>query len=385
MHASSKNKINTSDFATLLRRHKRLLIFVFLIVGYLITLKLKHPQVFSYRFDHNLINRYFLSQDITQEVPGKRLFLSDGEIHIAAGYLYVTGYNPIQFNFQHPPLIKYLYGLSILLWQNPYVVQVGLGLLLLLMTYIWSFRLTSKVAVATLACGLMIIDPLFLQLSSEALLDMGQSVLLIAYFLALIYHPQKSFLTGITLGLLFMAKFWGGVGFLVAILILYQFSRKKILIKDLILQSIVALVVVFLVYLPVFWQNHGNFNLIFFQLKTIKYWFNHSTASVFGSSLILFLSGYFKSWWGQGEVIRSDTWSIFWPIGTATGLIWSIKNLIKKQVTPQTLNFGLPLLYLLFLGFQAPFVRYFILILPFIYTTTSTMILLQLNRFKLRK
>ena len=50
-----------------------------------------------------------LSQDIPHEVAGKRLFLSDSEIHIASGYLYALGNNPITFNFQHPPFIKYGY------------------------------------------------------------------------------------------------------------------------------------------------------------------------------------------------------------------------------------------------------------------------------------
>ncbi len=94
-----------------------------LILVYLGWLAVFQPQVYTYRFDPVLINSYLQSQDIPHEVD-QRVFLSDGEIHIAAGYLYAKGADPTVYNFQHPPLLKYLYGLSILVFHNPYFVQL---------------------------------------------------------------------------------------------------------------------------------------------------------------------------------------------------------------------------------------------------------------------
>ena len=108
------------------------IVFLTLIITvYLIVLFFRNPNIFSYKFDTSLVKKYLCSQDISHEPPCKRLFLSDEDIHIAAGYLYAKGSDPIVYNFQHPPLIKYLYGYSIILFHNPYFVQIGLGILFL--------------------------------------------------------------------------------------------------------------------------------------------------------------------------------------------------------------------------------------------------------------
>src|SRR3989338_6950130 len=108
---------------------------------YILILFITHQNVFTATFDKSLITRYFLSQDITHEVPGKRLFLSDEDVYTATGYLYIHGEDPSQFNFEHPPFIKYLFGLSIVLFNNPLIIQVVLGALTLASLYILGLRL----------------------------------------------------------------------------------------------------------------------------------------------------------------------------------------------------------------------------------------------------
>jgi hypothetical protein len=340
-------------------------------LGYFLMLIISKPQVFSYVFDTSLIGKYFLSQDITYEPNGRRLFLSDSDIHIATGYMYVTGSDAATYNFQHPPLLKYLYGYVALIFRNPLLMQVGLGWLFLILTYYIGRRVYPSLWVPLIACLLIILDPLFKDAVSQALLDLGQGVFILLYFITIFFLKNKYWLQGAVLGLLLASKFWGSSLFFIFVIAAYLIITGQFKWKHYIYHWLVALTIFALVYLPTFVYRQGKFNLIFFELKTLKYWLNHSVASVFGSSLGLFITGFYKSWWGNRQILRSDIWSVWWPIGIIISLWISWRQVIIRKLTIKWLIAVIPWVYLLYLGFQAPFTRYFILILPFLYLTIT--------------
>lgn len=340
-------------------------------LGYFLMLLIFRPQVFSYAFDASLIGKYFLSQDITYEVNGKRLFLSDSDIHITTGYMYVAGSDAATYNFQHPPLLKYLYGYGSLIFNNPLLIQVGLGWLYLLLTYYIGRRVYSSQWVPLIACLLIILDPLFKDVVSQAFLDLGQGVFLLLYFVSIFFFRDKYWLQGAVLGLLIASKFWGSSLFFIFIMATYLIFTGQFKWKPYIYHWLIAFMIFALVYLPTFVYRQGKFNLIFFELKTLKYWLNHSVASVFGSSLGLFITGFYKSWWGNRQVLRSEIWSVWWPIGIFISIWVSWRQFIIKKLTVEWLIAVIPWIYLLYLGVQAPFTRYFILILPFLYLTLT--------------
>jgi len=358
---------------------KDYLYLFFLVSIYLIILVVFKPQVFTYKFDPSLVDRYLCSQDIPYEPPCKRIFLSDSDLYMASGYLYAKGNDPTSYDFQVPPLIKYLYGYSILAFNNPYVVQVGLGILFLCITYLLGLKSFKISEISLLACFFLVIDPLFLNLSSATLLDLGQGVFLLLYFMAVIFYKKHIITQGIFLGLLFATKFWGGSLFFVLLLLLYQLYKRQFDLKRYLMHLLVAFAVFSLVYVKTFVDRGGNFNIIFFELKVLKYYINHNTASIFGSSLFLFLTGSVKSWWGSREIIRSDTWSLFWVLGIIVSSVFAIKETLKRSIDVRFLMGSMPFLYLIYLGVQAPFSRYFILILPFIYLMLAGFIY---NKFK---
>lgn len=333
-------------------------------LAYFVILWFKTPEIFSYKFDKILIPRYFLSQDIPHEVNGKRLFLSDSDIHIASGYLYAQGYDPSTINFQHPPLIKYLYGLFIIFFGNPLYVQVIFGMMLLVCTYLMGNVVIGKEPVGLLAAIFLALDPVLISLSKTALLDLGQAVFLTAFVIFSLKKKPSILLSGLFLGLASGSKFWAGSAFMMIIVIAYLMQSKRFILKSFVSQLFVATITFCLIYLPTFIIHRGLFNLIFFELKTIKYWFNHSVTSILGASLILFLTGSFKSWWGHKEWMRAGDWSILYP----ASLLVSVINYRKFIAI-------IPILYLLYLGIQAPFSRYFIVILPYVYLTLSDFIL----------
>ena len=114
---------------------KRDLFYIFIAIFVFWTiLFIKNRSIFYYAFDKDLIDSYLHSQDITDRVEG-RVFISDSDIYITSGYLYAQGEDPVKYNFQHPPLIKYLYGWSIGLSGNPFFVQIIFSGLLIFMVY----------------------------------------------------------------------------------------------------------------------------------------------------------------------------------------------------------------------------------------------------------
>ena len=353
---------------------KNILYLIIVVFIYLSLLYINKPEVFTFKFDFTLVKKYFLSQDITHEVPGKRLFLSDGEIHNAAGYLYTKGYDPSLFNFQHPPLIKYLFGYSIRLFNNPYYVQILFSIFLLILTYLIGIKTFNKPEVSLLSCLLISIDPLFLDISSHSYLDLGQTVFLLLYFYLMMFFRKRYVIQGIALGLLISSKFWAGSLFFMFLIGLYLIYVKKFNIKNYLIHLFIGLFVFSLTYIRTFINQDGLFNIVFFQLKILKYWFNHSVTSLFGSSFMLFITGFFKSWWGEKLVIKSDLWSFSWPLIFFVS-IWNLYEIIKsKKIITKTFIGVILFLYLCYLSIQAPFARYFILVLPFGYLTLSDFI-----------
>lgn len=348
-------------------KKKDWIISLLLILLYLSILFLLRRDIFFYKFDQTLIKRYFLSQDIPHEVAGKRLFLSDAEIYEATGYLYATGRDPIDYNFEHPPLIKYFFGFSTVIFNNPYFAQILLGVFFLLTFYFFGKKIYKNSKIAFIACLLIMFDPLFLDISSSLLLDLGQVLFLLLYILAVLYYKKDYAMQGIFLALFAGTKFWVTPLFFIFFLGFYLIYKKEFVFKYYLLHILTALIIFTCLYLKTIYDRGGSFNIFFHMLKIFKYRFHHNTSSFFGSSIILFTTGYLKSWWGKKDFIRQELWSLIWPITLVLATGEAVLDIVKKTISDKTLIRSIPLLYLLYLGVQATPPRYFMIILPFCY------------------
>lgn len=355
-----------------MRKRDWLSIF-FIILFYFIVIFLSKREIFSFKFDKSLIKKYFLSQDIPHEVAGKRLFLSDGEIYLATGYLYLQGYDPSEFNFEHPPLTKYLFGLSIKFFNNPYFIQIGFGMMILILVYYLGIKIFKKSVASFITCLFLILDPLFVDLSSQPLLDFSQTVFFILYFLSVFYW-KNYILQGIFLALFAGTKFWVSPIFFIFIFAVFQLYKKEFKFKEFIYHLLVAFFVYCLLYTQTFIIRKGNFNIIWHILKTFKYRLIHNSSSFPGASLVMFLTGYFRAWWGKKEILRANIWSPFWLISFLVCIRASLVCLIQRKIGEKFLISVVPVLYLFYLGVQAPFPRYFMIILPFSYLVLSEFI-----------
>lgn len=203
------------------------------------------------------------------------------------------------------------------------------------------------------------------------MLDLGQTALLMLYLFFFI-TPSRWVISGILLGLLAGSKFWGVPLYFVTFFFLFHFRLVLKHWKQYFLQIATGVMVFSGLYLPAFIIQNGEFNLVLFELKTIKYWLNHSASSFPGASFVLFTTGYFKSWWGEGEIIRTNIWSVLWPITLVISLKTMLDSIRRRKFQENKFLISLiPILYLVYLGLQIPFPRYFMVILPFLYLISA--------------
>lgn len=358
---------------------KDLLICFGIVLVYLSVLFFLKRRIFFYRFDQSLIERYFHSQDIPYRIDGDRFFLSDGDIYIATGYLYATGTNPTTNNFEHPPLIKYLFGFSILLFNNPYIAQICLGIAFLLTFYFLSKKIFNNPLVSVIATLLLLIDPLFLDISSQPLLDLGQTLFLLLYFISIIYYKDNFVLQGIFLGLFASTKFWIPTFFFTFLFFLYLWYKKELHLGKFIAHLGIAFLAYTLLYTQSFIVTKGHFNIVWHFLRTVKYRIVHNTSTFFGSSYIMYLTSYVQTWWGKHIITSTDPWTPLWPLTFIISLGYVFKNLKNKVVNPQVLIALIPIGYIAYLGAQAPFPRYFMPVLPFSYLILADLIYKKLK------
>lgn len=349
--------------------------YLFITLVFFIFLLIFHPKAFTYKFNSGLVHDYLRSQDI-EDPKGlikDRVILSDSDIYIATGYLYATGTDPTLYNFQHPPLVKYLFGFSTILTKNPFWVQVILGLALLCLTYFLGIKLFKNKIIALGAAALLVFDPVFGGMMENAFLDLGQAVFSLGYLIVLFFFPQAFILEGIMLGLSLASKFWSTTVILVVLTFIYRvfIRREKLNYKKSMASFLIAFLVFALTYSVSFINSGWAFNIFSFLARDLKFMLTHNSAALIGGPILLFMTGYFAPWWQPG-VIRAIDWDFLWPISLLATFFVVTKILNKKfyqgsDWPSSAYLLILPLIFLLLTSTGVPFTRYFILILPFVY------------------
>src|SRR3989338_7116982 len=116
--------------------------------------------------------------------------IGDDGLYAFAGYYYFFQQGDISsVNFEHPPLGKYLIGLSIYLFQNENVINLVYFVLLLVTVYKLSGLLISDKYLSLLPPILISWDPLFLDHTIRSQLDLPFSLFFVTavYFFLLIF------------------------------------------------------------------------------------------------------------------------------------------------------------------------------------------------------
>jgi hypothetical protein len=96
---------------------------------------------------------------------------SDNKLYAHVGWLYIHGLSPDIINFEHPPLAKYLIGLSELVFMNEVILTVIFSVLTLLLVYFITRKITVAFPFVLFPTLILSLDIMYIRFSSTSMLD----------------------------------------------------------------------------------------------------------------------------------------------------------------------------------------------------------------------
>jgi len=97
--------------------------------------------------------------------------LWDADLYALAGWQYVHGVSPDKINFEHPPLAKYLIGVSEVLFGNQNMLSAIFGGLTLVVAYLTSRKMFGPSLFGLVPVSMLSFDRMFLSYSANSTLD----------------------------------------------------------------------------------------------------------------------------------------------------------------------------------------------------------------------
>src|SRR3990167_2290418 len=271
-------------------------------------------------------------------LPQSKRVLGDEGLYIYVGYLLSHGANPTLLNAEAPPLAKYLLGLTIRIFNNPYIFGFISSSFALLAFFIFCRILTRSLMISSMATTLFATDPLFSDQFSQAMLDSSYLLflfLLFCVFVVLARTSQKkgplyyAAVGGLLLGLLSEIKF-PLLSPVLAFLFLFILWRKRNF-KAILLFLIFSFAGYLIPYLTYFMQGHSFKGWIQSQKWTVNFWVvDYSVEKTFGSAITTILAGM-----QQNLVTRNWDkvmyWNWGWPFVLILGIIGLLKTIGKEH------------------------------------------------------
>lgn len=322
-------------------------------------------DTFTQRTDISLYaEKYANSQYIKGEASPQKI--SDGELYVYAGYAYTQGEDPTTINFEHPPLFKYFFGISYLVFGNSYFISLIYYFIFLYSTYLFSGLIIKNQALRYLGVAILGLQPLIYVLSNHALLDLPLNFLIMFLFYFL-FRKTKSerkryIIVGVILGLLSGIKYpFPFILFPTSLVVLVSFFNKKI--QYLIYPLLILPTIYLLQYVMFFYHNHSLIDFIQFEKFRFVWWTGDRTMPKFLIFQNLF-TGQYPAWWKDGLMVKNKEWNMLIPLTFIAYLGTFFANK-KKSIMLYTL-FVYSLIVLILYGVgSAVYLRYLTQIIPF--------------------
>jgi len=199
-------------------------------------------------------------------------FIGDNDVYTYAGWKYVHGASPDEINFEHPPLAKYLIGLSAVVFNNPNVMGAALGVFSLLILYEFSKKTLGRSLFALVPVFMLSLERLFISFSSTSMLDIYLVFFLLLSILLYSHVDSDVKLLGgsVALGLATACKLTGMLA-IPSLMIPIIMRRKKSAWKQLLLGMLVAASVYCLSYVWFFILGHTIFDFSELQWKLLMF------------------------------------------------------------------------------------------------------------------
>ncbi len=345
-----------------------------------------HRQIYLQPFNSKVAeDRYFNSS------YGKiraSYILSDEELYATEGYFLIHGKDLHQLTPGHPPLGKYLIGLSIIFFSNPYFFAPIFGLLALWLLYSIACLLGLPPLLSLILTSLFSFEPLFIDQLTTSLLDIYLLVFSLTglyFYLSWFKRPHflKIALSQLFLGLALATKFFP-VGFplLGSLLLVTVFTGKfKLFLQHTAALSFILLGF-FLGHLTYFFYHPSPLEFFRYQRYVLSWWAGSPQVPPLQVFDLIFMNRW-HTWWEKEAIISTPFWWPGWPVLLISSLFTSFYYLIRKNL------FFLPLvLWLIFslflFSFEAVYPRHLLVIFPSLYLLTGGLLSIILKSIKLK-
>lgn len=333
---------------------------------------------------------YYSSQYVNKVNPN---VMPDQAFEAFLGGAFIKGINPILFVHEHPPLGRYIIGLSILLFDNDSTIILFLILLSILGIYLIAKLILHNAFLSLLPVGIFVNEPLFLSKFQIApLIEPIQLTFIIFSLYFFIKGAMENMygryfiLSSICLGFVISIRFFILGAALAFAMILYFFIRKKFDRKFLIfLFSLpLSLIVLILSYARTIQDGYSIFQV--FSIQKYIFFYHKSKLMSFFSFWDLIMFNRWHTWWGDRRILADSVWFLAWPVSMALSFLHFILAMIKKIELnkPEKIIILWIISYSLLLSVGYSTTRYFLPLVPFMYIMAiSVLIKLYKITFKI--
>jgi predicted membrane-bound dolichyl-phosphate-mannose-protein mannosyltransferase len=299
----------------------------------------------------------------------KKQGISDSTLYTYVGYKYLTGTSPHLLNPEHPPLAKYMIGMSVMVFGNAALGSLIAGILVLILVCVVMYEHTRSLVLSVGTSSIIAWFSLFGdQIVHGPQLELYQLMFFLAFFYAhtrwlkinkTFYFLIASGLLGCMLSTKTLLPFLALMSAYIFIVHLITISdRKRAIISACMLLAGSGLV--FTATYAYYFVHGGNVRSFIGLQKYIFLFYRTSSIPLFefmGNYLRLIFTGSWKFWDAARTVSSYSEWNGTWPVVFSIGMGIVLKQM--KRLQPLTVFI---LLYNIFLFITPMFPRYLVLL-----------------------
>lgn len=326
---------------------------IFYLLLFFILLKLffhlfENKSNFLRVYDHNYYGQLYSDSQYVRG-PASKGGIGDDGLYAFAGYYYlIQGGDVSSVNFEHPPLGKYLIGLSILLFRNENIINIIYFLILLYFTYKLGFILLKNKTLALLSCGILSWDPIFLDNLLRSHLDLPLALFVtvaIYFFLVGLKNQKYYYLSMFFWGAAFSTRFFPMmvIIYLYLLVIVFFYARKTLV--EFIKSSTLIPIVYFVSHIS-FFLYHPSIIEFLRHKKWMLAWFT-GTPSIFGNIWRNIYTGTYLD--STRKLVIDEHWNMSISLVVTLAVMqFALFKLIKNN-RELIILYGLSLVYLIYI------------------------------------
>lgn len=322
-----------------------LFILIFLVVN-LLNYILQKNEAFLKKFDPVHVGKVY-SQSQYVLGPASKDGIGDDWLYAFAGYYYLfQGGDISSVNFEHPPLGKYLMGLSILFFGNENVINLIYFIFLLLFTYKISKLVNNSRFLASISVTILSFDPLFLDNLIRSMLDLPFTLFFIGgvYFYLMGLRISKYFyLSYLFWGMAFSTRFFPAFVILYIFMTVILVKYQKSFLKQYILASFLV-PIIYLLSHSAFFIYHPSMIEFLRHKKWMLVWFT-GTPVLYGNIWKNIFTGRYLD--STGQEALNNHWAVSIPVVVVSAMTNISKSTLK--LNNLLIIYGICLVYLIYL------------------------------------